>query len=63
VAILLVVAMVPVWDRSVVFLRWADEPVILGFAVALGARRFQIRPVLRGVGLLAATTAVVWIAI
>jgi hypothetical protein len=62
-ATLVVLSMLPVWDRSVVFLRWADEAVLVGFVVALHASRFPIRPVLRGVGALAATTAIVWITI
>lgn len=63
VGALVVLAMVPVWDRSVVFLRWPAEAVVFGFVVALGARRFPIRPVLQGVGALAATTALVWVSI
>jgi predicted metallo-beta-lactamase superfamily hydrolase len=55
--------MLPVWDRSVVFLRWADEAVLIGLTVALGARRFPIRPVLRGVSALWLTTALVWISV
>ncbi len=62
-ATLVVLSMLPVWDRSVVFLRWADEAVAVGFVVALHARRFPIRPVLQGVGALAVTTALVWVSI
>jgi len=63
IAVLLGMTMLPVWDRSVVFLRWADEAVILGFALALGASSFRIRPMARAVGALSITTALVWISI
>ena len=63
VGALTILAMVPVWDRSVVFLRWPTEAVIFGFAVMVDARRVPIRQLLEGVGALAATTALVWISI
>lgn len=63
VGYLVVMSMLPVWDRSVVFLRWADEAVLLGWALALHVRSFPIRPVLRGVVALSFTTAIVWVTI
>ena len=55
--------MLPNWDRAVVFLRWADEVVVFGFVVALGARRFPIRPIAKLVAALSLTTALVWVAL
>lgn len=60
---LLIMSMLPAWDRNVVFLRWADETVLLGLAVSLGARRFPIRPVAEAVAALSITTVLVWISI
>lgn len=58
-----VISMLPVWDRSVVFLRWADEAVIAGFAVYLASTATRTRPLVRMVGALWFTTALVWVSI
>jgi hypothetical protein len=58
-----VMSMLPVWDRNVVFLRWADEAVLLGFAVALGARRVDWRALGRATALLWLITAAIWVSI
>ncbi|MCU1353972.1 MAG: hypothetical protein JWM05_3181 [Acidimicrobiales bacterium] len=63
VAAVAIMSMLPVWDRNVVFLRWADEAVLLGFAVALGAKRLDWRLLRRATGLLWVVTGAIWISI
>lgn len=63
IGFLLIMSMLPAWDRSVVFLRWANEAVLLGWLLALGDARFTAPRTVKAVAALAATTAMVWITI
>lgn len=60
---LLVLAMVPAWDRGVVFLRWPSDAVVLGIVVGLGATRVDWRRVGLVVGSLGIVTGLMWISI
>lgn len=42
----------PVWQRGQAYLRWACEPVMIGWLIALGARRGQVRALAVMVGVL-----------
>lgn len=53
---LALLAMVPAWDRSVVFLRWPAEAVAVGTVIALSSSRDLRKPLVVGTALLAATT-------
>lgn len=60
---LAVVAMLPSWDRAVVFLRWPGDAVLLGTVLALGLSTFHWRALARLVTGLTVTTALMWIVI
>ncbi|HEY4377178.1 MAG TPA: hypothetical protein VGM93_08460, partial [Acidimicrobiales bacterium] len=60
---IVIMTMLPAWDRDVVFLRWADEAVLLGTACALSAPRFRLDRVARAVAGLWILTGLVWIGI
>jgi hypothetical protein len=47
-AYLVLLACLPVWDRSQAYLRWACEPVVIGWLLALRAQRGRAVPVLAG---------------
>lgn len=44
----------PVWQRGQAYLRWACEPVLIGWVVALGARSGRVRG-------LAVVVAALWV--
>lgn len=62
VAAVVLLSSMPVWDRNIVFLRWPNEVVIVGFAIAF-ASRLDLRRVGTLVGVLWAVTAGVWISV
>lgn len=53
--------LLPTWDRNIVFLRYANELVLVGLIVFLAARRVRVELLPRLIGLLWLTTAVVWV--
>ena len=55
--------MMPEWGRSVVFLRWANDVVVVGLLVALTTRRVDLSRVAVLVGVMFALTAPVWASI
>ena len=48
----------PVWQRGQAYLRWACEPVMIGWLIALGARRNRVRALAVAVAVLWAVTAI-----